>query len=253
MNKHELAQSYSAAASTYDQAAFIEQEIGRRLLERLDYIKIIPKRILDLGCGTGYFTQHLKSIYPHATIVGLDMAFGMTKFASQKIDAIYCCADAEKLPFADQSFDLVFSNCCFPSIIDLSLTFIELNRVLNKNGLLIFSTYGPDSLVELGLDNQWRDMHLIGDQLLAHKFITPVVDNDLISFTYQNMSKLLKDLQQTGAYQVDLSAAQDLHAACEIKIEVIYGHALGSGAITKQFKDNCGNSYIPLDEILHLS
>ena len=134
MNKLEIAAAFSDAAPTYDQAAFIEQEIGQRLMQRLEYIKINPKYILDLGCGTGYFTRQLQNRYPGATIIGIDIAFGMLKFASASTTLHYCCADAECLPFANQQFDLIFSNCCLPSIKNFEVLFKEINRVLNIDG-----------------------------------------------------------------------------------------------------------------------
>lgn len=251
-NKTAIAQSFSNAAHTYDSAAFIEQEIGRRLLERLEYIKINPQRILDLGCGTGYCTAQLRKLFPQAHIIGLDIAFDMTKFASKNSDLAYCCGDAEYLPFQDKSFDLIFSNCCFPYSNNLMQNFAEIQNVLRTDGLLLFSTYGPDTLQELGLNNQWPDMHIIGDQLIQHKFINPVVDNDCLNFNYKTLETLLNDLQQTGAFAIDFFAIENLQQEFSITVEVVYGQAWGSGKMSKQFKDHAGNMHIPISEIQFL-
>jgi malonyl-CoA O-methyltransferase len=252
LNKHAIAQAFSAAAATYDQAAIIEQEIGHRLIQRLDYLKITPQRILDLGSGTGYFTKRLQTLFPQAQIIGLDIAFGMTKFASANSTLSYCGGDAEALPFTKHTFDLIFTNCCFPSITNLPQVFIELNSVLSKNGLLLFSTYGPDTLLELGLTNHWPDMHILGDLLLQHKFIDPVVDSERLTFTYKRMQTLLNDLKNTGNYAVDTSVVENLNSPCSVTIEVIYGHACGSGTLSKQYKDATGHVHVPVDEILYI-
>jgi len=255
-HKLSIAAAFSAAASTYDQAAYVEQEIGARLLERLAYIKIIPQRILDLGCGTGYFTNQLQTLFPQATIIGIDLALGMVKYAS-KTDAVsstlnYTCADAEFLPFADRTFDLVFSNCCFMSIQNLTRLSSELHRVLQLNGLLLFSTLGPDTLHEFAPPAPWPDMHHIGDALLKAQFKDPVVDVDLLKFTYPSLKLLLQDLHETGAYTIDqknLAQIPNLNAKCSTTFEVIFGLAWGKEITPKQFTDPAGKVYIDANNI----
>jgi len=253
MNKLNIAAAFSAAANTYDQAAFIEQEIGQRLMQRLEYIKLNPKYILDLGCGTGYFTRQLQSRYPSATIIGLDIAFGMVKFASNSTQLQYCCADAEQLPFFDLQFDLIFSNCCLPSIDNFELLFSELNRVLNIDGLLLATTFGPDTLQELGIESNWQDMHKIGDILLRLQYKDPVVDTEFLTFTYKQLKTLLNDLNNTGGFDIDTSYEINLKLPCNVTFEVIYGQAIKQVAINKQYKDALGNVYIPLSNIQNMT
>lgn len=248
MNKYSIAASYSAAATKYDQAAVVEQEIGQRLMQRLEYIKINPKYILDLGCGTGYFTQQLQNRYPGATIIGIDIAFGMVKFASNNKPLPYCCADAEQLPFFDMQFDLIFSNCCLPSIDNIDLLFFELNRVLNTDGLLLFTTFGPNTLQELALETRWQDMHHVGDLLLQQQYKNPVVDTETLIFTYKKLQTLLVDLQDSGSFKIDFSNATNLQEPCAITYEVIYCHAQKQLS-KKQYTDTFGNIYIPITKI----
>lgn len=249
MNKSSIAASFSAAATTYEQAAFVEQEIGLRLVQRLEYIKINPKYILDLGCGTGYFTRQLQSLYPGATIIGLDIAFGMVKFANSSANLQYCCADAEQLPFLDLQFDLIFSNCCMPSIDHLGILFLELNRILKTDGVLLFSTFGPDTLQEFAVTSNWQDMHHIGDLLLQQQYKNPVVDSERLFFTYKQLETLLTDLNNTGAFNIDTSCVTDLNKPCSATFEVIYGQALKQAVIQKQRKDKSGNTYVPINSI----
>ncbi len=252
MDKFIIAASYSAAATTYDQAAFVEQEIGLRLMQRLEYIKIKPKYILDLGCGTGYFTRQLQSLYPGATIIGLDLAFGMVKFASNNNKLQYCCADAEQLPFFDLQFDLIFSNCCMPSIDNINILLSEVNRILAINGLLLFTTFGPNTLQEFTVANNWQDMHNIGDILLQKQYKDPVVDSENLLFTYKQLHILLNDLNNTGSFNIDTSSVTDLNLPCNATFEVIYGQALKQKIMKKQHKDQNGNVYIPLSNLQYI-
>lgn len=249
MNKLEIAAAFSAAAKTYDQAAFIEQEIGQRLIQRLEYIKLNPKYILDLGCGTGYFTRQLQSRYPDATIIGLDIAFEMVNFASNNSNLPYCCADAEQLPFTDLQFDLIFSNCCIPSVDNLEVLFLEISRILNINGLLLFTTFGPDTLKELELETQWQDMHNIGDLLLQQQYKDPVLDTEKLTFLYKKLHTLLTDLHDTGNFKIDFSNAINLQQPCAITYEVIYCHAQKQAIAQKQYTDATGNTYIPITKL----
>lgn len=250
-NKLAIANAFSAAAKTYDQAAIIEKEIGERLLDRLADLPQNPRYILDLGCGTGYFTARLQELFPDAIIIGLDFAYGMVNFASHNTIGKYCCADAESLPFSNMQFDLIFTNCCLPSINNLPKLFVELQRVLAVNGLLFFSTFGPETLVALGLENTWLDMHFVGDILLSQNYKNPVVDMEYITIAYDALKDLCLDLQQSGTFKIDMAQIADLHVRCEAKYEVIYGVAI-KDAKSKQSKDEFGNVYVSVDEIKYL-
>ena len=256
-NKQKIADAFSAAAATYDQAAYVEQEIGSRLLDRLSCIKIQPLRILDLGCGTGYFTQRLRTLFPQAAFIGMDLAFGMVNYASKKQAVVpelnYCCADAEHLPFADKAFDLIFSNCCFMATNNLESLSKELQRVLAKDGLLLFTTLGPDTLKEFSLTDNWLDMHHIGDLFVQAQFANPVVDAETLTFTYSQLNDLLQDLQETGNYEIaDRTQIAKLHEPCSATFEVIYGHAWGRNVSQTQYTDAHGQVYIPIDQITYL-
>src|SRR5215470_9185236 len=79
---------FERAASTYDAAAVLHREVGRRMGERLGLIKLQPARILDAGCGTGEALAELRARYPEAMLVGLDLAFGMVIAARRRAAAL---------------------------------------------------------------------------------------------------------------------------------------------------------------------
>src|ERR1700753_2093545 len=91
--------SFDRAARDYDAAAFLQKEVGERLLERLELMAEIPARVLDVGCGTGRPTRLLQKRYPQAHIIGADLAPGMLRMAAKKQPwlgkrAEFICAEA---------------------------------------------------------------------------------------------------------------------------------------------------------------
>ncbi len=273
-DKKDIARSFSLAATTYDAAAFVQKEIGHRLLERLDLLKSPPGTILDVGAGTGYLTRVLQQKLPKSHIVGLDLAQGMSAFAKKnqpwhlwKNKPFYICGDTEFLPFANHSFDLIFSNFTLQWCHNLNQVFSEFKRVLKPNGMLFFSTLGPQTLIELRSSfeqasphthiNEFTDMHDIGDSLLNARFSDPVIDMEMITATYPHVKQILSDLKATGARNVNqqrskgFSGKQTFKRMCEaydtfkrpdgtypVSYEVIYGHAwLKESQVFKQDED----------------
>ena len=97
-----------------------------------------PKRILEIGCGTGSASAVLKAKFPDADITGVDLSPEMVRIAQAKVQGVtFEPADASRLPFPDASFDLVAQN-------NVPVYFGEIARVLNPGGrVLITSTFGP--------------------------------------------------------------------------------------------------------------
>jgi malonyl-CoA O-methyltransferase len=124
----------------------------------------------------------------------------------------YACVDIEQLPFKDESIGMVWSNLTLQWCNDLDRTFREINRVLSTDGLIMFSTLGPDTLKELRhafaqVDqyahvNRFIDMHDIGDLLVHNRFATPVMDMEYITLTYNDVRSVMHDLKAIGAHTV---------------------------------------------------
>ena len=223
--KRAVRQSFGASAPTYDQHAFLQREIGGRLFERLQYIKLAPQRILDIGSGTGYATQRLRERYANADLFALDIAPAMLHFARAKTgsrsllkrllrqspEPVYLCADAEALPLASESIDLALSNLAL-QWCDPERVAGETSRVLRAKGLFMFTTFGPDTLKELraafkAVDdaphvNTFPDMHDIGDILVHAGFADPVMDQEIVTLTYTDLKPLLQELKGIGAHNV---------------------------------------------------
>ncbi|MFI4919213.1 MAG: malonyl-ACP O-methyltransferase BioC [Legionellales bacterium] len=256
--KNEISKAFNKQAAEYDAAAKVQQEIGARLFERLQYLKIAPKRILDLGCGPGSFSRQLALMYPKAQIVGLDFAHAMLVQAKQKQS--WRCkwslinADMNNMPFSNGMFDLVFANQVIHWSNPLGSVFRELNRVMNVNGCLMFTTLGPDTFKELkaawaSVDehahvNDFVDMHDVGDFLMAEQFLEPVIDMEVLSVHYETLPKLLRALKNQGVKNINPQRKQGLTGTSSwnkfvhnyetmrtekgkypLTYEVVYGHA----------------------------
>ncbi len=223
--KPAVRRSFGDAAKSYDGNAFLQREIADRLFERLEYIKLTPTSVLDIGCGTGYATAKLRERYADADIIGLDLAPPMLITARAQAKTAswlkrltgrapamsWLCGDAEALPLKSESIDLVLSNLtlqwCDPEQVAK-----EAARVLKPNGLFMFTTLGPDTLKELraafrAVDdkphvNKFVDMHDIGDILVHSGFADPVMDQEIITLTYAELKPLLQELKGIGAHNV---------------------------------------------------
>lgn len=209
-------QAFGMAADTYDQSAVLQQEVNQRLLSRLDYIRLQPKTILDLGAGTGGGSLALKKRYSKARVLALDFALPMLLELNRRAGywrrPLPICARAEALPFSDASMELIFSSLTLQWCSDLDAAFGECRRLLKPGGAFLFATLGPDTLKELrdswaevdGMEhvNSFVDMHDVGDLLVSAGFADPVLDTERITLTYRDLMKMLRELKQVGANTV---------------------------------------------------
>jgi malonyl-CoA O-methyltransferase len=263
IDKRQMRRAFSRAAQNYDATAVMQREVCSRMLERLDYIKLQPAHILDAGSGTGWGTRQLTQRYPGAQTIALDIAIGMLQTARgrsgwwQKLfggaKQMPVCADIEALPLASDSVEMVWSNLAVQWCNDLPAALIELHRVLKVDGLLMFSTFGPDTLKELrqafnGVDqhnhiNRFTDMHDIGDMLVHGGFADPVMDMEYITLTYDDVRGVLQDLKTIGAHNATAGRSPGLmgknawarlidnyerlrsNGKLPATFEVVYGHA----------------------------
>ena len=160
---------FSRAVATYDAAAVLQREVGTRMAQRLDYVKLAPAVIVDAGCGTGEAVGELGIRYPGATVLAFDIALPMVEAARKRARTQrsllrrllqplttrgapppqFVCADINALPFAGVCADLIWSNLALQWVNDLPRAITEFRRVLKVGGLLSFTTFGPDTLREI--------------------------------------------------------------------------------------------------------
>ena len=263
LDHHLVRHRFGRAASRNARADPLAREVARRMDERLDYVRIEPRRILDLGCGTGTDQESLARRYPSAQRILADFALpalvralprrkllGGLFFRSQYPTAV--CADAQALPLATGSVSLVWSNLMLNWLSDPMPALTEAHRVLETGGLLMFSTLGPDTLRQLREAfgdmagrrvHRFIDMHDIGDALVLAGFSDPVMDMDMLTITYRDVDALFEDLRLTGTNNASRSRPRGLSGRGEwtalrtrlerprqadglaISFEIVQGHA----------------------------
>lgn len=280
--KQEICNAFNKHSQNYERAAIVQREIGERLFERLDYLKIQPRTVLDLGCGCGYFSKQLKKRYPKALIVGLDLAIEMLFQSKAKQSWLkqwpLVNADMTSMPFPTGMFDLVFANQAIHWVSPLNLVMQEINRVMNVDGCFMFSTLGPDTFRELreawafadpyAHTNTFMDMHDLGDAMLTEHFVDPVVDMEMLSVHYATLSSLVRALKAQGVRNVNLARNQGLTGKGVWRIfeesmarfctekglypltyEVVYGHAWKG--VTH--RTDGSETFIPVSQIRRMS
>jgi malonyl-CoA O-methyltransferase len=200
---------------------FLRREISRRMHERLALVRLTPQQVLDAGCGEGADLALLQQHYPDAQVIGLDASPAMLALAADKQEGArsalnrllgkwlpgagakmrqeLICGDFAALPFGAGAIDLVWSNLALHWHPQPDRLFAEWRRVLKVDGLLMFSCFGPDTFKELRAAFTaadagahalpFVDMHDFGDMLVEAGFSTPVMDMEMITVTYDSVTK----------------------------------------------------------------
>lgn len=212
LDRARIRAAFSRAAAGYEQTAVLQRQVGDLLLERLALLRDPPARVLDVGAGSGRLTALLKRRWPQAQVIALDLALGMLREARRNSSwwrpFRRVAGDAQALPFADATVDLLVSNLCL-QWCDPGAAFREFRRVLRPGGWLLFTSFGPDTLRELraawrAADEQahvhvFLDMHDVGDALLAQGFSDPMLDVERWTLSYADAPALMRELKAIGA------------------------------------------------------
>jgi malonyl-CoA O-methyltransferase len=261
-----------ALMRTFDRAArqrgesFIAREIERRMAERLDYIKHAPARILDAGCGGGEGAAMLRARYPRADLIGVDASAGAlarargARSVGERLRAMvggtqahYVRADLSAAAIRPGACDMLWSNLALAWSADVPAAIRGWGTAVAPGGLVMFSTFGPDTLRELaaafaGCDDAphvhpFTDMHDIGDMLIEAGFGEPVIDMEVITLTYASPDALIAELRGAGygnvrtdrrrtlmgrerwAAMLTAYAGRARDGRVPATFEVVYGHA----------------------------
>lgn len=251
--------AFERSAGHSEDAAFLLRIIGERLLQRLDLLHLQPKRILDVGCGSGILSAQLLRKYRSAQVVAVERAPAMLRRAAKRAPWLRTlhtvCAELPALPFAAAQFDLIISNLALPWSLDLAGSFATWQRLLKPGGALLFSTFGAHTLSELraswsGIDdahthvNAFFAMQDIGDALWRSGLAGVVVDVERVTLTYPDVQRLSADLAQLGARNMTHGRRRSLtgkgrwaallahyeqyrrsDGQLPVSCEVVYGHA----------------------------
>lgn len=257
-------------------ARFLLDEIAQRMLERLQYIRITPTKLIDMGCGPGLRVGALQERYPKAEYIGIDSCATFVqeakdKYAVRGLDVLWKKLSTQKVPefllkdMADtelppESVEMIWSNLALHWHHSPELVMTEWRRLLKVGGLCMFSCFGPHTFIELReavarakIQTQtmsFVDMHDFGDIMLAHGFVDPVMDQEMLTLTYKTPEKLLEDVYHLGGNPSvgrrdglrgrrwrqqlinALEAGRKADGLLHLTIEIAYGHAWRS-AVSK--------------------
>lgn len=267
IHTEQVRRSFSSAAESYDAHAVLQREIGNRLIAHLDFTKISPRRILDIGCGTGYVTRLLRNKFKKADISALDISESMLH-ATRKKHARrlpwhghhhHIAGDAATLPLKSESFDLVCSNLAMQWVAEPEKMLSEMRRILAPGGLILFSTFGRRTLCELrqalsevasanaGHVLPFPDVMSLGDAMAKLAVDAPVTDTDLFTLTYPDTVALVRELKGLGASASAIRGRKSgLYGRAMIRaLEKRYGakHRDESGRITATFEALYGQAW----------
>ena len=226
-----IRKSFNAIATDYEKNAVLQKEVLSRLLERLGDEqkldpKLQPKQLLDLGCGTGWASPALLQLFPDVEITAIDFAPNMLAQVVSHKQVKTVVSDAHKLPIDDASVDIVFANMLLHWCNEGDV-FTECLRILKPDGLLIMSSLGETSLVELkhawlSVDKKphvhnFPALHNLGDDLLQTGFEQVVVNTEIITLTYIDIIALMKDIKASGNHNVDEDRNKGMMARAQLQ------------------------------------
>ena len=212
LDRAAILKHFDLASAGYDESAVLAGRLRDQMIARLDWIAFVPDSVLDLGCGTGRGAATMAGRWPRARIIALDASPAMLREAARsgagsRIE--FLRGEAEALPLPDASVDLVFSNLMLPWCEDIDAVFAEVARVLRPRGLFTFTSFGPDTLIELraawaSVDgaahvHPFTDMHDLGDGLVRARLTEAVLDVSRYTLTYPDVGALMRDLKAIGA------------------------------------------------------
>ena len=235
IDKANVSRSFNQAASNYDTHAGLQQKIACELISLVEEHASQAKIALDVGAGTGYGARMLQSKLRDATVVAVDIAPEMLEqvFKTRQSPRSYgVCADAEQLPFAPQSVDLIYSSsfvqwCAVPQHL-----FLNFAQVLMPGGWLIFSTYGARTLNELRaswaqIDSFAHTLEFLSASKLvallqASGFIVSDCRRSLELIHYQGVESVLQSLKNIGARNSHHQRRHGLTPASDLKAMMRY-------------------------------
>ncbi|WP_336774457.1 malonyl-ACP O-methyltransferase BioC [Paenibacillus sp. MMO-58] len=216
-----------SAEGSYDIHAEVQRtmaaELAESIIKRNSRGKETEPKMLEIGCGTGQFTELLLNQWPHVSITALDLAPAMINTAEQRFKSRqsanirFLQADVEiwVVEAPSDSYDLIVSNACFQWLSHPRQTISHLKRLLRKGGSLVFTTFGPNTFHELhqafdevyhangmepqrhGLSvlspNQWEEM------LMEAGFSTIYCQQETQKETYASPRDFLQTIKLMGA------------------------------------------------------
>lgn len=249
LEKTRIRRSFAAAAMGYDAVADLQRQIGLEMLRRFP-----PKSdgdvAVDLGSGTGFLSEQMSRSAGVDSLVAIDLALPMLevsrrKHASRAIHHV--CADAERLPLRSGYVTQIYSNLALQWLQDLSSLFSELRRVLQPQGQLVFTTFGPQTLKELksawaAVDDAVHVNSFVAEEgitraLQAAGFASLSIESEIHVCRYASVLELMRELKGLGAHNVNAGRKHKLTTKAELSQMMLnYQQAMASELVEASYE-----------------
>ncbi len=232
-DKRKVADSFSRAATTYDEAGVVQQQVGLRLMQLFgeQFIAGQAQWVLDLGAGTGAFSQQLKQWPNIETVLCADLAEGMlVRAKNQASGDAYVVADAEQMPLATAAFDGIFSSLAIQWCENTGALMAELKRLLKPGKKAMLATLGPGSMAELktawqAVDNdrhvnEFTPVAVLSQQARQLGFSQIEHHSETLTQHFSTLKALLHSIKGVGAHNVNQGQSRGL--ASKTKLQRFY-------------------------------
>jgi malonyl-CoA O-methyltransferase len=248
LDKHQVRQSFSGAAESYDSVASLQRNVGLALIKQAG-AESFSGTVLDLGCGTGFISSQIMSTNDINQMILLDIALPMLQIAQQKLanhTALYVCADAEQLPLASNTVDHVISNVALQWCRNLDVVFADIKRILKSGGQFSFAIFGSGTLQELKLAwacvdhyqhvNEFYSQGQLEDFLAQAGFNQIQITSECHVANYASAMDLMRELKQLGAHNVLSGRNKQLTTKTQLqKMLAAYERQFVEGSVSATF------------------
>lgn len=222
MYKQKIINSFNQAATQYNAATFMQQQIANKLIQKLPNLPSQPKLIIDLGCGTGHCTQQLLSYYPNSQYLLVDIAANMLNEAKQTLNKYknihYICADIDYLPLKNNIADMIICSSVLQWCPNIEQNLKAIKRILG-NGVFAFAVFTSQTLIALKqawqkIDNYQHVNKFITTKKLSNilqaRFTNINITTETIAISYDNIYQLLKSLKNMGSCNINRNQKKHL-------------------------------------------
>lgn len=244
-DKRIIERNFSRYAGCYDKYAVVQNFLASKLVEKIEPGELL--KILDVGCDTGNYTKLLREKFPLAEIKAVDISREMIKTAKNKLkkrEINFVIADAEKIAISEE-FDLITSNASFQWFASLRSALADYRKLLRKNGVILFSIFGPRTLHELSASlkelftkdagisaSTFVNKHRLCE-VLKGIFKKTSIEEEIFEEKNDSLWQLLSKIKYTGTRGCGINGAK-LRRAQINELEKIYKKRFGNLVATYQ-------------------
>jgi len=201
-DKSLVKQRFTRGLNTYSEAAVTQRLMAEKLTAMIVRRKKHFDRVLEIGAGTGLLTSLLEENLTWKQRVVNDLAEECAPFHAERRDTVFLPGDAETVFWGSEPFDLICSNAAFQWFADLPAFLKKLKNSLSPEGLLAFTTFGPDNLQELsaltGRSLPYYPVHTLADWLAGEGFTVLESSGGIRVGHFADPLEILKQMRRTG-------------------------------------------------------